>query len=161
LPIRLVDVGGQRSERRKWIHSFSEVNAIFYIIALNEFDQMLREDHTVNRMDEALRLFCEICAYPDFLETNVILFLNKSDLFDEKFTKNKGLLKKSFPDFEGTSVEDGIKYLRKKFVACNQTRKEIFSHITTATSTENIKFVFEVLEKQMMTNVIETCGLGI
>ena len=42
---RVFDVGGQRSERRKWIHHFDDVNAVIYICAVNEYDQMLMEDN--------------------------------------------------------------------------------------------------------------------
>ncbi len=37
-------MGGQRSERRKWIHCFDNVNAVIFIIAISEFDQVLAED---------------------------------------------------------------------------------------------------------------------
>lgn len=40
----MFDVGGQRSERRKWIHCFENVTAIIFCVALNEFDQVLAED---------------------------------------------------------------------------------------------------------------------
>ena len=43
---RVIDVGGQRTERRKWIHCFDSVNAVIFIIAINEFDQVLGEDST-------------------------------------------------------------------------------------------------------------------
>jgi len=41
---RVFDVGGQRTERRKWIHCFDDVNAIIFIIAISEFDLTLEED---------------------------------------------------------------------------------------------------------------------
>lgn len=40
---RMVDVGGQRSERRKWIHCFENVTSIMFLVALSEFDQVLFE----------------------------------------------------------------------------------------------------------------------
>src|SRR5690606_980583 len=40
----MVDVGGQRSERRKWLHCFSDVTAVIYLVALNEYDMVLEED---------------------------------------------------------------------------------------------------------------------
>lgn len=43
---RIYDVGGQRSERKKWIHCFEEVHAIIFIVAISEFDQVLLEDDT-------------------------------------------------------------------------------------------------------------------
>eukprot|EP01087_Luapelamoeba_hula_P010039 TRINITY_DN2634_c0_g2_i1.p1 TRINITY_DN2634_c0_g2~~TRINITY_DN2634_c0_g2_i1.p1 ORF type:complete len:118 (+),score=8.85 TRINITY_DN2634_c0_g2_i1:179-532(+) len=44
---RMVDVGGQRSERRKWIHCFQGVTAIIFCVALSEYDQTLREGEGV------------------------------------------------------------------------------------------------------------------
>lgn len=47
---RVVDVGGQRSERRKWIHCFSDVSVTMFLAALSEYDQVLTEDNkTVRR----------------------------------------------------------------------------------------------------------------
>lgn len=40
---RMVDVGGQRSERRKWIHCFENVTSIIFLVALSEYDQVLAE----------------------------------------------------------------------------------------------------------------------
>jgi guanine nucleotide-binding protein G(i) subunit alpha len=44
---RIVDVGGQRSERKKWIHCFEGVTAVIFVSALNEYDLVLAEDDTV------------------------------------------------------------------------------------------------------------------
>lgn len=43
---RLFDVGGQRSERKKWIHCFEDVTAIIFCVAMSEYDQVLHEDET-------------------------------------------------------------------------------------------------------------------
>lgn len=43
LHFRMVDVGGQRSERRKWIHCFENVTSVMFLVALSEYDQMLHE----------------------------------------------------------------------------------------------------------------------
>jgi hypothetical protein len=39
-------VGGQRSERKKWIHCFEDVTAIIFCVAMSEYDQVLHEDET-------------------------------------------------------------------------------------------------------------------
>ena len=39
---RMIDVGGQRSERRKWIHSFENVTSVMFLVAISEYDQTLR-----------------------------------------------------------------------------------------------------------------------
>lgn len=46
LTFRVFDVGGQRSERRKWIHCFDNVESIIFITAISEYDQVLFEDET-------------------------------------------------------------------------------------------------------------------
>ena len=44
LPCRMFDVGGQRSERKKWIHCFEGVTAIIFCVALSAYDLVLAED---------------------------------------------------------------------------------------------------------------------
>lgn len=44
IDFRLIDVGGQRSERRKWIRCFDCVTAVIFCISMSEYDQYLRED---------------------------------------------------------------------------------------------------------------------
>ena len=48
---RLFDVGGQRSERKKWIHCFEDVTAIIFCVAMSEYDQVLHEDETTVSTD--------------------------------------------------------------------------------------------------------------
>lgn len=38
------DVGGQRSERKKWIHAFEDVSILLFLCAVSEYDQFLFED---------------------------------------------------------------------------------------------------------------------
>lgn len=47
LKYKLFDVGGQRSERKKWIHCFENVTAIIFLVAISEYDQLLYEDQNV------------------------------------------------------------------------------------------------------------------
>ena len=98
---RMVDVGGQRSERKKWIHCFQDVTAVIFCVAMSEYDLKLYEDETVNRMHESIKLFDEICNSRWFAETSIVLFLNKSDLFREKIKKVN--LNVCFPDYQGTA----------------------------------------------------------
>lgn len=51
---RMVDVGGQRAERRKWIHCFENVTSIIFLVALNEYDQVLWEN--ANEVESSSRL---------------------------------------------------------------------------------------------------------
>lgn len=83
----MVDVGGQRTERKKWIHSFENVTAVIFVAALNHYCTVLFEDETVNGMQESLLLFDEICNSKWFRKTAMILFLNKNDLFEISIKK--------------------------------------------------------------------------
>ena len=60
LVFHMFDVGGQRSERKKWIHCFDNVDCVLFVVAMSEYDQVLCEDRCVNRMHESLKLFEEI-----------------------------------------------------------------------------------------------------
>lgn len=99
LTYRMFDVGGQRSERKKWIHCFENVTTILFLVAISEYDQLLFEDETVNRMQEALTLFDSICNSRWFIKTSIILFLNKIDRFREKLPISP--MKNYFGDYEG------------------------------------------------------------
>lgn len=49
----MFDVGGQRSERKKWIHCFEGVTAIIFCVALSAYDLVLAEDEEMVRDRES------------------------------------------------------------------------------------------------------------
>ena len=53
-PRRMFDVGGQRSERKKWIHCFEGVTCIIFIAALSAYDMVLVEDDEVVSAQQGL-----------------------------------------------------------------------------------------------------------
>ncbi|VDL74243.1 unnamed protein product [Nippostrongylus brasiliensis] len=97
LHFKMFDVGGQRSERKKWIHCFEGVTAIIFCVAMSEYDMVLAEDDEMNRMIESMKLFDSICNNKWFTETSIILFLNKKDLFEEKIKRSP--LTRCFPEY--------------------------------------------------------------
>lgn len=44
LTYRMFDVGGQRSERKKWIHVFDNVQVVLFLVAISGYDHVLVED---------------------------------------------------------------------------------------------------------------------
>ncbi len=172
LTYRMFDVGGQRSERKKWIHCFENVTTILFLVAISEYDQLLFEDETVNRMQEALTLFDSICNSRWFIKTSIILFLNKIDRFKEKLPISP--MKNYFPDYEGTRQKDSAlsndiyskaieiggtdygaacDYILNRFVSLNQQEsKQIYTHFTCATDTTQIRFVMQAVNGNTRTS---------
>ena len=105
LDFRMLDVGGQRSERKKWIHCFDEAKAVIFIAALSDYDLFLFEDPTVNRMRESIRLFGSIANNRWFIAASMILFLNKSDIYTQKLQKGATSIAVCFPTFEGNPLD--------------------------------------------------------
>jgi len=159
LTYKLFDVGGQRSERRKWIHCFENVTALVFLVSLSEYDQRLYEDGQVNRMEEALRLFSSICNSRWFLKTSIILFLNKKDLFAEKLPKSA--MGEYFPDYRGgANYEKACEYVLQSFLSLNEsTTKNIFSHFTCATDTKQIGFVLTAVQEVLLQQHLRECGV--
>uniref|UniRef100_A0A8C6Q2I3 Guanine nucleotide-binding protein subunit alpha n=1 Tax=Nothobranchius furzeri TaxID=105023 RepID=A0A8C6Q2I3_NOTFU len=148
---RMVDVGGQRSERRKWIHCFENVTSIMFLVALSEYDQVLVESDNENRMEESKALFRTIITYPWFQNSSVILFLNKKDLLEEKIMYSH--LVDYFPEYDGPQrdAQAAREFILKMFVDLNpDSDKIIYSHFTCATDTENIRFVFAAVKDTIL-----------
>lgn len=66
------------------------------------YDLKLAEDEEMNRMIESMRLFDSICNSKWFVDTSIILFLNKKDLFEEKIKTSP--LRQCFPDYTGKQL---------------------------------------------------------
>ncbi|XP_047387106.1 guanine nucleotide-binding protein subunit alpha-11 [Sciurus carolinensis] len=148
---RMVDVGGQRSERRKWIHCFENVTSIMFLVALSEYDQVLVESDNENRLEESKALFRTILTYPWFQSSSVILFLNKKDLLEDKVLCSH--LVDYFPEFDGPQrdAQAAREFILKMFVDLNpDSDKIIYSHFTCATDTENIRFVFAAVKDTIL-----------
>ncbi|XP_035721866.1 guanine nucleotide-binding protein G(q) subunit alpha isoform X2 [Vespa mandarinia] len=131
---RMVDVGGQRSERRKWIHCFENVTSIIFLVALSEYDQILFESENENRMEESKALFKTIITYPWFQHSSVILFLNKKDLLEEKIMYSH--LVDYFPEYDGPKQQDvpAREFILKVYLNTNPDPDRMcYSHFTCAT----------------------------
>jgi len=158
---RCFDVGGQRNERRKWIHCFESVTAVIFIVGVSEYDQKLYEDETQNRMLEALDLFNEICNSRWFENTSIILFLNKKDLLEEKLKKGVDM-KCCFPNYTGgCDYTKALEFVKEEFHKLNQKpqTKQVYPHETCATDTENVKFVFNAVKDVILHGTLRDSGI--
>jgi len=156
---RIVDVGGQRSERRKWASCFEDVTAVIFCVSLSEYDMNLAEDPTQNRMHESLLLFKNICNSIWFQNTPIIIFLNKRDIFQEKIRHVD--LKVCFPEYEGGLDYDiASKFINKRFLGMNENPKKLlYTHFTCATDTNNIVVVFKAVKDIVLRQGLQTMGI--
>jgi len=156
---KMFDVGGQRNERKKWIHCFENVTAVLFVAAISEYDQVLYEDENTNRMVEALNLFEEICNSRWFRETSMILFLNKRDLFSNKIGTVS--LRVCFDSYDGPDTYDaGCEFLQEQFESRNRNPdKQVYTHITCATDTDNISAVFNAVKDIIIRKSLTEAGL--
>eukprot|EP01125_Pyxidicula_operculata_P008387 TRINITY_DN281_c0_g2_i1.p1 TRINITY_DN281_c0_g2~~TRINITY_DN281_c0_g2_i1.p1 ORF type:complete len:354 (-),score=81.05 TRINITY_DN281_c0_g2_i1:641-1702(-) len=161
----MVDVGGQRSERRKWIHCFSDVQAVIFLAALSDYDMFLEEDPNVNRMEESLKLFEKLSGSTWFSETSFILFLNKSDVLKEKITTLP--LSEFFEDYTSFVPEvqaddeytKSCEYLKHQFVSAYSGGGRLYPFITCAIDKENCERVFRSVQDTVINVALNTAGL--
>ncbi|KAG1859028.1 heterotrimeric G protein alpha subunit [Suillus subalutaceus] len=154
LSIHIIDVGIQLSQRRKWIHYFEHVPSIIFCAALSEYNQELLEGKNQNRMQESLILFESVVNSRWFLDTFIILFLNKIDVFKKKLLKAP--IEKYFPEYTGgTDVNKAAKYILWKFLQANRARLSVYPHLMQATDTTDttlFRLVFDAVKETILQN---------
>lgn len=159
----MVDVGGQKSERRKWIHCFQDVTSILFLVSLSGYDQCLVEDKDANQMQDAMTIWDSICHSQWFKQTSIILFLNKNDLFEKKVEHSD--IKNFFPDYDGEEhdARAGRDYFKKRFARlaqkANQKEREVYIHVTTATDTAMLRVVMAAVEDIILRQSLQTAAL--
>lgn len=98
--LHMLDVGGQKSERRKWIHCFSDVTSILFLVSLSGYDQCLVEDKDAvrfptfacscagpsdgsvqNQMQDAMAIWDQICHSQWFKNTSIVSAYILASLF--------------------------------------------------------------------------------
>jgi len=175
---KVYDVGGQRGERKKWIHAFDDVNAIMFIASLSEYDQVLAEDRSRNRLIESLELFEGIVNMPWFESAAIILFLNKNDLFQVKIQKvDIGKYHSEYvhppavnqetgealnaEELVQQKYECGLEFIRESYFDMNDNdEKSVYCHVTDATNTSNIAFVWHTARHSILSTKITSSGLA-
>jgi len=157
----IVDVGGQRSERRKWIHCFDNVTSIIYLAALDEYDMKLEEDNRTNRLEESLQLFGEVSGSQFFAEKEIswILFLNKSDLLKEKI-KHRPINNffKEYPSDKAQDYDASVKFLQDKYEKKYRGSTALYPYTTCAIDTQNCDKVFSAVRDTVLTGALEEAG---
>ncbi|KAJ5539947.1 hypothetical protein N7513_008279 [Penicillium frequentans] len=154
---RMMDVGGQRSERKKWIHCFEGVQCLLFMVALSGYDQCLVEDQNANQMHEAMMLFESLVNGEWFKRKPIILFLNKIDLFRAKLAISA--ISRHFQDYSGsdTDFEAAARYFADRFRGINRIPdREIYIHQTNATDTTLLKATMDSVQDMIIQKNLHT-----
>ncbi|KKK15754.1 hypothetical protein P175DRAFT_0180027 [Aspergillus ochraceoroseus IBT 24754] len=154
---RMMDVGGQRSERKKWIHCFEGVQCLLFMVALSGYDQCLVEDQNANQMHEAMMLFESLVNGEWFKRKPIILFLNKIDLFKGKLQISP--ISKHFPDYNGSNMDfdAATSYFSDRFRGINRIPdREIYIHHTNATDTTLLKATMDSVQDMIIQKNLHT-----
>ncbi|GAV69644.1 G-alpha domain-containing protein [Cephalotus follicularis] len=168
---RLFDVGGQRNERRKWIHLFEGVTAVIFCAAISEYDQTLFEDENKNRMMETKELFQWVLKQPCFEKTSFMLFLNKFDVFEKKVQKVPLNACEWFKDYQPVSsgkqeIEHAYEFVKKKFeeLYFQSTASDCMDRVfkiyrTTALDQKLVKKTFKLVDETLRRRNLFEAGL--
>jgi len=144
--MKLVDVGGQRNERRKWFSLFDQCTLVIFLCATSDFNKLLYEDDETNRMIENLNLFRETVNNRWFKNKPFVVLYNKMDVFKEKIESGQSI-SEAFPEYEGAGdAESSIAYIKKKYEEQRETKAAIYSYETMATDTEETRRVFDEIK---------------
>ncbi|OVA10339.1 Guanine nucleotide binding protein (G-protein) [Macleaya cordata] len=168
---RLFDVGGQRNERRKWIHLFEGVTAVIFCAAISEYDQMLFEDESKNRMMETKELFDWVLKQPCFEKTSFMLFLNKFDIFEKKVLNVPLNVCDWFKDYQPVStgkqeIEHAYEFVKKKFeelyfqsTGPDRVDRVFKIYRTTALDQKLVKKTFKLVDETLRRRNLLEAGL--
>ncbi|KAK6186201.1 hypothetical protein SNE40_008286 [Patella caerulea] len=138
---RVIDVAGQKSLRKKWIHFFEAVTAVMFFVPLSGYDEVLEEDTTANCLQDSLQAFHEV-SHNHYLEkTDMILFLNKKDLFMQKVKKVS--IANCFPAYKGENTpEASLKFIKDQFIQHKPGHKQVYIHVSCAV---DVKMMRDIL----------------
>jgi len=143
------DLGGQQRHRDQWIELMQDDNNqkakfILFFASLADYNEMLEEDVTVNRLHESVKLFKALVRYKGNANKSFILILNKMDLFERKLIHEKIKLSDYYEDYTGPNDDiDKAKNFIEKLFTEEFAHMSIYTEFTTATDRNNIKKVFE------------------
>ncbi|KIK58525.1 hypothetical protein GYMLUDRAFT_45166 [Collybiopsis luxurians FD-317 M1] len=132
----ITDVSGMRSSRSSWIPFFDDSQAILFLAPLT-FNQMLDEDNHVNRLEDSLMLWKDICKNELLANCNIIIFFNKMDIL--RRTLQSGVEVRKFVPSYGDAPNDVAsvtKYFKDRFKTYHKKLspkpRSFISHETSA-----------------------------
>eukprot|EP01130_Rhizamoeba_saxonica_P003640 TRINITY_DN1516_c1_g1_i1.p1 TRINITY_DN1516_c1_g1~~TRINITY_DN1516_c1_g1_i1.p1 ORF type:complete len:437 (+),score=69.38 TRINITY_DN1516_c1_g1_i1:28-1338(+) len=81
---KIIDVGGPRSERRKWMVCFQDMDGLLFCCNLATLDEYMMEDDTANVLIENRMLFQQVASSHYFANVPLIIVFTNLSTFDAK-----------------------------------------------------------------------------
>ncbi|KIJ56356.1 hypothetical protein M422DRAFT_219501 [Sphaerobolus stellatus SS14] len=160
----IYDVGGSRPQVSIWFSFFDDVNAIIFIVPVNCFDEALEEDENMNRLQDSITLWKEICRSKLFADAQIILFLNKVDLLKHKL--ESGIHFASFVPSYGdrpNEVTTVCRFLKNQFKEVHQKyspkEREFNAWTTCATDIKATTKTIQVVRHGIVQNILKKATL--
>lgn len=147
----MYDVGGTRSSRARWYPYFDDMDAIIFLAPISSFNERLREDRRVNRLEDTYMLWQTLCSLQILVKTQIILFLNKCDLLEQKL--RAGIkVRTHVPSFGDRSndVDTVKKYFQSHFKEIakqnSPEHRRYYVHLTTVVDTRSTADTLQTVE---------------
>ncbi|KAG8905207.1 hypothetical protein FRB99_000476 [Tulasnella sp. 403] len=136
---KIYDVGGSRTQRQTWAPFFDDVDVILFLAPISAFDQVLAEDRQVNRLEDSITLWADLCRNRILAKVPLVLFLNKCDRLKAKLESGVSL-RNWVPSYGSERANDfatASAYFYSKFEYIKKSHsppsREVFIHLTTMT----------------------------
>jgi len=153
LTYRILDVSGQRSERKKWIHLMDNVQVLLFLVPLSSYNETLVDYLDINKLQEALMQFKQVANSKYFEKAVLILFLDGVRLFLEKIVSGIAPLSRYFPDYQGKENDPGAaqEFIAGKFRSVVWgINKEVYIHYTDSSDTNLVKKTMNSVKDTIM-----------
>lgn len=152
---RVFDVGGARSLRAAWAPYFDNMDAIIFLAPISCFDQVLAEDPSVNRLEDSILLWKSVISNPLLKNTEIVLFLNKVDIFKAKLAA--GVSFRYYVISYGDRPNNfpcASKYLMKKFAGVHKQYspqpRTFYCHFTTVTDVKSTQHILNNVKEMVL-----------
>lgn len=151
IKFKVFDVGGQKSERRKWKTCFEppSVDAVLFIVNCAGYNQVMYENPAQNRLEEELEVFKWLMMQKQYVgNVPVFLFLNKKDLFEQMILKKD--LGDKFNDYHGgCNSQKALEYIKQRFSQLHPEQGKLKIEFVSAKLKKDIREAFMTVTKDL------------
>ncbi|KAF8900607.1 guanine nucleotide binding protein, alpha subunit [Mucidula mucida] len=177
---RLYDVGGTRSSRAAWYPYFDDVDAIIFLAPISCFDEklaeglfplhspgvflLIRSDRRVNRLEDSYMLWKSVISCKLLSRTQIILFLNKCDLLQNKLSRGVKIRDyvPSFSDRANT-LSMATKYFQQHFREIlkqnSPVQRPFYVHLTSVIDTRSTAVTLGAVEESILRDHLRRADL--